>query len=245
MLTGLELVYALLIITAGAAVLGSVSFGLGMVAVPVLLLFIDPKATVVIVNCFIGVVLAFVLLQTWRHLDLRSSGGMVLGGVVATPVGVLALNIADPGLLKIIIAVVILVLGLLSFKDLRLPVQGVWLAGPVFGFVTSLAVTAIAIGGPLAAVYAISERWPPQTVRASLALMFFLAAAAAMAQFGATGLLDRDTLANIGLLLPGVLVGVGIGYLLAGRLNEQAFRYVVIVLVLTGGTVLLVRELAF
>ena len=40
MLTGAELAVAILMVTLGSVVLGSVSFGLGMVASPVLLLFL-------------------------------------------------------------------------------------------------------------------------------------------------------------------------------------------------------------
>ena len=44
-----------------------------------------------------------------------------------------------------------------------------------------------------------------------------------------------DTLANLGVLTPGVLVGFGIAGILVRRLNERMFRYVVIVLVVLGG----------
>ena len=64
--------------------MGTVGFGLGMVATPVLLLFLDVKSAVVVVNFLIALLLAMVLTRTWRHLDLKLSGGLVLGGVAAT-----------------------------------------------------------------------------------------------------------------------------------------------------------------
>lgn len=243
MLTGPELVFGLLIVSAGALVLGTVSFGFGLSVTPVLLLLLDAKPTVVVVNCLTGLLLIMVLAQTWRHLNLRVSGGLVLGGVAATPVGVLVLNSADPSTLKIIIAVVILVLGALSLADIKLPLSQHRLSGPVFGFVTSLAVTSISIGGPLAAVYAIAQRWEPQAVRASLALLFLTANSLAFALYCSTGLVDRDTLANIGVLAPGLFAGFAVASLLVGRLNEHAFRYVAVAIILAGGSVLLGREM--
>ena len=243
MLTGLELVFALLIVSAGAVALGTVSFGLGMVATPVLLLFLDVKSVVVVINFLIAVLLAMVLTQTWRHLDLRLSGGLVLGGLAATPVGVVALNAADAGTLKLVIAVAVIVLGLFSLTGLQLPLARHRLSGPAFGFATSLAVTSISIGGPLAGLYAITQRWPSQTVRASLALMFLAASTAAVALYAVTGLVDRADLANVGLLTPGLIAGFAIASMVANRLDERAFRYVAVGITLTGGTVLLAREL--
>ena len=73
--------------------------------------------------------------------------------------------------------------------------------------------------------------------------MFGISSLLAVALFAFTGLYTRETLINTGMLLPALLVGFGIANLLVGRLNEQAFRYVVILLVVLSGSVLLGREL--
>lgn len=70
MLTGTELVVAMAAVTVGGVVLGTVSFGLGSVASPVLLLLLGVKPTVAIVNTFIVVQLSLVLSRTWRGIDL-------------------------------------------------------------------------------------------------------------------------------------------------------------------------------
>ncbi len=244
MLTGLELVFALLIVSAGAVALGTVSFGLGMVATPVLLLFLDVKSVVVVVNILIAALLVIVLAQTWRHLNFRLSGGLVLGGVAATPLGVAALNAADAGTLKLVIAGAVIALGLFSLTGLQLPLANHRLSGPLFGFVTCLAISSITIGGPLAGLYAITQRWPTQTVRASLALLFIASSTAAVAQYAAAGLLDRTDLANAGLLVPGLIAGFAIASMVVNRLDERAFRYVAVGITLMGGAVLLTRELS-
>ena len=243
MLAELELLFALLAVIAGAVVMGTVSFGFGLVVSPFLLLFLEAQPTVVVVNSLIGILLAMVLARTWRHLDLKTSGGLVLGGLAATPLGVLALNATDADTLTIIIAVVILCLGLFSLTNVELPLAQRRMAGPVFGFLTSLAVTTLSIGGPLAAIYAIAQRWEPQRVRAALALFFMSADIAAFALYSATGLVTRDTLANIGVLLPGLIVGFAISGMVVSRLDERIFRYVVIGVILVGGSVLLGREI--
>ena len=244
MLTGSELAVALLVVSAGALLSATVSFGFGVVVTPVLLLFLEAKSTVVVVNCLMGLLLMMVLAQTWRHLNLRASGGLILGGLVATPVGVLALNSTGPGTLKIIVAVVIMVLGLLSLVDLKLPLAERRLFGPIFGFATALAVTSISIGGPLAAVYAIAQKWEPQAVRAPLALLFLTVNVVALALYSTTGLVHRETLTNIGVLAPGLLARFAAAAMVVGRLDVRAFRYLAVAVILTGGSVLMGREIA-
>ena len=158
MLTGAELAIAIAAVTVGGVVLGAFSFGLGMVASPVLLILLGAKPTVVIINTFIVIQLSLVLSRTWRHIDLPVSRGVILGGIAAAPLGVFVLNIAEPGVLRIIIGVVIVALGLLNLRELRIPIATFPGSGSVYGFVTCLAVTAISIGGPLGGVYAVAQR---------------------------------------------------------------------------------------
>ena len=243
MLTGVELAIAIAAVTVGGVVLGAVSFGLGMVASPVLLILLGAKPTVVIINTFIVIQLSLVLSRNWRHLDLPVSRGLIVGGLIAAPLGVFVLNVAEPGMLRIVIGVVIVALGLLNFRELRIPIATFPGSGSFYGFVTCLAVTAISIGGPLGGVYAVAQGWPTQTVRAALAAMFYFSSLIAVVLYASTGLYTRDTLINTGMLLPGLLVGFGIANTLVSRLNERIFRYVVLTLVVLGGGMLLAREL--
>lgn len=242
MLTGYELFFCILIVIAASTVLGTVGFGFGLVSAPVLLVYLEPQQAVVVINCLIGLMLVMVLVRTWRQLELRSSLGLVLGGVVATPIGVLALNAASPSVLRITIAIVIIFLGLLSLKNVQLPFAENKMAGPLFGFLTSLAVTTIAIGGPLGAIYAISQKWKPDTVRAALALLFLASDAVAFVLYWATGLVHRDTLLNIGLLIPGLIIGLGLTSVLVTRINDHLFRHAVIAVIVIAGSVMLIRE---
>ena len=238
-----ELVFALLIAFAASVVLGTVGFGFGLVGSPPMLLFLEAKTTIVIVNSLTAIMAGLILLSTWRHLDLRRSKGLIIGGLAGTPVGVFLLNVAEPGFLRIIIGVVIVVMGLLSLREIRLPYATFPGSGLCFGFITTFAVTAITIGGLIAGVYAIAQRWPAQTVRASLAITFLISGVTQVTLYAYTGLYSRGTVTMVALLVPALLVGFGVAGLLVGRLNEQAFRYVVIALIVVGGSILLAREL--
>ena len=243
-LTGLaELLFALLIVTMAALVFGTVSFGMGVVGTPPLLLFIDAKTAIVVINTHTVLISLLVLLSTWRHLDLRKTKGLIVGGMVGTPLGVLLLNVSEPGALRIVIGGVIVLLGLLNLREIEFPLATFPGSGMVFGFVTCFGVTAISIGGVVAAIYAIAQKWPAQNVRASLAFLFVLTGITQVVLYAFSGLYPAGTSVMVGLTVPAVLLGFGLAALLVGRLNEKVFRYVVVVVVIFGGTMLIIREL--
>lgn len=244
MLWGAELALAFITVFVGATVMGTVSFGLGLVVTPVLLLLLEPQSTVVIVNSLIGILLTAVLIHLRNSFDLRLIGWTALAGLAAVPVGVVALNSAGPTVLRLIIGLVILMLVPFVLFNIELPGSRRRPAGPVVGFLTSLSVITLTIGGPLVAIYAISQRWPRDAMRAALAFYFMVANALAFILYSWAGLVDRDTLANIGILLPAVILGFGVASVIARRINDRVFRYAAVGVIVAGGCVLLGKELA-
>lgn len=243
-LTGLlELAFAVGIVATAALVFGTVSFGMGVVGTPPLLLFMDAKTAIVLINSHTVLISLLVLQSTWRHLNLRQSRGLILGGMVGTPLGVLLLNVSEPGALRIVIGGIIVFLGLINIREIDFPFATFRGSGIAFGFVTCFGVTAISIGGVVAGIYAIAQKWPVQEVRASLAALFVITGITQVALYAVSGLYSTSTVIMVGLTTPGVLIGFGLAALVVGRLNRKAFRYVVVVVVIAGGSLLIVREL--
>ncbi len=235
---------ALAAVFLGAAAMGTVGFGLALVVAPVLLLFLEPQATVVTGNSLIAILTVFIVFNTRRHISLRLVAGVALGGLAGVPIGVLALSTANPVTLRITIAVLILVLAGPNLSNVRLPFYHHRLSGAVVGFLTTVSTTTLSIGGPLVGTYVMAQQWPPQVMRASLALYFLLANVLAIILYSSTGLVDRDTAANIGLLVPAVVVGFGLATLVARRLDQRLFRYTATALIVIGSCLVLGREIA-
>ena len=89
-----------------------------------------------------------------------------------------------------------------------------------------------------------SQRWKPDTVRAALALFFLASGLVAFPLYAATGLVEKDTIANIGVLIPGLLIGFFVARTLVTWINERIFRYVVVAVIVVAGSVTLIRELS-
>ena len=65
----------------------------------------------------------------------------------------------------------------------------------------------------------------------------------AFALYARAGLVDRDTVGNIAILLPGLIAGFGLATLIVRRMDAQVFRYVALAVIVVGGVLLLGREL--
>ena len=243
MLAGWELALGLAAMFFGAIVLGTISFGLGTVAMPFMLLILPPQDAVVIVNAVVVLTTGLTIVQTWRHLNLRETWPFVVAGLPPVPIGVLLVHEADPVALRLTIVVVILVLGVMSLFQIRLPgARSSW-AAPVCGFIATLLVTTLGVGAPLAGLYAIEQDWPRDTIRATLGLYFFLASTLALVLFSITGLIGITTAQNIGVLSLAVLAGTAVAAVIAHRISLRAFRYVVVAVTVVGSISLLLREL--
>lgn len=243
MLAGWELAIGLTAMFFGAIVLGTISFGLGTVAMPFMLFILLPQDAVVIVNAVVVLTTGITIIQTWRHIDLRSSWPFVLAGLPPVPLGVLLLHGADPVALRLSIVVVILALGVMSLLRVRLPGAQSRAAAPICGLIATLLVTTLGVGAPLAGLYAIEQDWSRDAIRATLALYFFMASALALVLFAVTGLIGITTARDIGILSLAVLLGTGVAAVIASRISLRAFRYVVVAVTVVGSVSLLTREL--
>ena len=243
MLAGWELALGLAAMFLGSVVLGTISFGLGTVAMPFLLIVLLPQDAVVIVNAMIILTTGLTVAQTWRHLKPGETWPFMVAGLPPVPVAVFALHEFNPTALRVTIALVVLTVGLMSLFNVRIPAaRKAWMA-PLVGSGTTFMVTAFAVGAPLAALYAIEQDWSRDTIRATLALYFLLAAILAMILFAVSGLINEGVVQNTGALAVSVLAGSGVAALVARRISLGVFRYVVVSVTVIGSISLLLREL--
>jgi len=243
LIQGLDLIISLLAVFVGATVMGTVSFGLALVVAPVLLIFLEPHSVVIIANLLIVILLTMVFVKVRQHLQMSKLYGMLSGGLCAVPIGVFALKIANPSILRILIGILILTLGFsLLFKS-EIPLAKFKRSGFFFGFIGSLSITALSIGGPVAAAYVIAQKQSPDSMRASLSFFFITTYAFAFILYFFTGLIDIESVINTAVLVPGLIAGFLVANLIVNRINASTFRYIAIGLILIGGTVLLLREI--
>ena len=167
---------------------------------------------------------------------------MSVAGMVGVPFGVLMLANFAPAALRVLIGLLILAVGVLTLFNIQLPMVKRPFAGPVIGFLTSLSITTLSIGGPLVAIYAVAQEWPAQTVRTTLAFFFLVSYLTGFVFYAWSGLVNLETAANIGVLAPALAVGLVVAHFLVRIIDQRVFRYAVVTLVIAGSMSLLGRE---
>ena len=239
----IEFVVAATVMFAGGVVLSVSSFGIGLVASPIYLLFLDTQSVVVTVNAVGGILLAVILSKSRQHVSIRQMSPAVIGGVVGAPIGVFSLTLVDPGDLRIGIAGMVLILAVVSALDFQLTIPKARILAAPVGFATSILVTSMSIGGPFMVIYLLNWLKLRQAVRASMALFYLGLSTSAMLAYWVAGLYTLERLTLIAVVtVPGVL-GVLVGSRLTRNLSERLFRRLVIAFISTTSVIVLAREI--
>ncbi|NUW42777.1 sulfite exporter TauE/SafE family protein [Nonomuraea rhodomycinica] len=223
----------------GAVVQGSVGFGLGLVAAPVLTL-VDPGVMPGAMQVANMTLPLLTLAAEWRRVDWRGLGFAVLGRLPGSAVGAVIVVHVSVHALGVLVGAMVLVAVVLTASALAVPRNGATIAGA--GFVSGVTGTATGIGGPpIALVYQHAKG--PQ-IRATLAMFFFLSAAQSLVILAAVDRLPARALATGGLLLVPMALGFAVSGPLRRYLDGGKVRTAVLAVAATSAVVLITQSLA-
>ncbi len=229
-----------LIMFAGAFLQGITGFGSGLVAVPLLSLFI-PLTLLTPMLSLINVALAVYLAGLLRHyLALKRWGPLFIAGIAGTLIGNFALHHLPLATLQLGMAIFVITAGLLFWFgiQLKLPAQRPQQTG--IGLLSGFANGALTLGGPPVVLFLTANRLARSEFRATLAVFFLALGLTNVVSFSLQGrYASVDPLAMLVLVI-GALTGAYIGHRLSGKLSEQGFRRLTLLLVIGAGIMVLV-----
>lgn len=233
-----ELGLASLVVGLGAAVQGSVGFGLALVSVPMLIL-IDPRLVPGPMLCA-GILLTLLMsLRERRGIDFGEVGWALVGRFPGTALGAAALIVLPRNRLTLVFAVLVLVaVGLTALPwKIRPGRASLVAAGGFSGFMA----TTVAMGGPPMAL--LFQHSPGARLRGTLSGFFVVGASVSLLALVAIGHFGREEL-RLGLgLLPGVVAGFLVSGRVARTLDRGRTRTAVLSAAAMAGAVALIRSL--
>jgi uncharacterized protein len=241
--TPLELVLSAGAIFGAAVVRGYTGFGFSMIAVTTLSMLRSP-AEVVPMVLLLEIVASLHLLPTvWHAVDWRSLGWLLLGTMVATPVGVTLLTIVPANTMRVLVCVAVASAVSFLWRGFELrrtpgPAPTV-AAGVLVGILNG----STGIGGPPAILFYFSSPVGHVVSRASLVAYFLAIDALATATGAAMGLIDGVLLQRAGVLLLPLVLGIALGNRQFVHSDPAAFRRVVLVVLMLLALSGLVRAL--
>jgi uncharacterized membrane protein YfcA len=235
-----ELPLFLLATFAGALVAGLSGFAFGLVAASLWLYILSPLQTATLIVAFGLIVQGYSVWKLRRALDWRRLWPFVAGAAIGVPVGVALLTWANPQSVRVGVGIFLVLYSLYAFfRPVLKPVTGGAAADAGVGFFNGILGGMTGLAGILVTIWSGLRGWPKDVQRAvfqPVAVCIFLMSALWL---GAKGTVTQDTIKLFVVGLPFLLAGTWLGSKLFDRLNEAAFRKIVLALLFVSGVVLI------
>ncbi len=221
--TALQIAVALAATLAAAFVRGLAGFGLAILLVPVLALALTPVEAVLVTN---GLALLLGLSELRRLIAEaeRSARTIALLVLLTTAPGLIALAATPLPVARLLIALV----AISAFVAVLLPQRAATTPGRIGTFLTGVSsglLTGFAgMPGPPVIPYYVGRAIPRQTAKASMVLIFTVAAFAGLGSGLAIGAMHWRLAALALAMFPVVLIGNWLGARACGKVSDTAWR---------------------
>lgn len=237
--------YVLAVVFVATLIRSTFGFGEALIAVPLLALRLPVTIAAPLAVLVSTVIAGVVLVQDWRHVELRSAMGLILSALPGIPLGVWLLAKGNEHVIKSILGILIIsfsIYALTAGRARHLPEDHkAWLLG--CGFLSGVLGGAYGMNGPPLAIYGALRRWSPQHFRATLQGYFFPASLAGLIGYAVLGLWRAPLTRYFLLSLPAVAAAILLGRLINQRMKGPGFFRFVYVGLIAVGSVLLVQAI--
>jgi len=233
--TTLQIAVALAAALGSAFVRGLTGFGMAILLVPVLALALPPVEAVVLANALSLMIGATEIRTLVREAEPTAwaIGGLV---VLTTPLGLWALSMTGKDVARLVIALI----ALSAFVAILLPKRGEGVPGRLatgsVGVLSGLMTGYAGMPGPPVVPYYAGRELPRTTIKASMQLIFTIAASAGLASATWLGILRLELLLFALLMLPMIIAGNRLGARVSGRISDPVWR-VTVGLILGGAAI--------
>jgi hypothetical protein len=235
-----QTVAATLIVTLGSLLQGTVGFGLGLFAAPLLLL-VDPRLVPGPLLIVSGLLTTLMARRDWDSVRTGDLGWSLAGRVLGTGPALLALAVVPTERIEYLLGGIVLLGVLLTGSGFHIGLSPASLFGA--GFFSGFMGTTTTIGGPPMALVYQHETGP--RIRGTLSAFFVAGVVISVAglllagRFGVTDL-------TLGLLLmPGAAIGFFLSRHTAGTLDGGYVRPAVLVVSAVAGVAVILKEVLF
>ena len=216
---------------------GLTGFGAGLVALPLLCLFMDIHLAVPL--CLLNglVITTTMAIELRQHLDRRKILPLLIGSIPGVLVGAAVLKLADPGLIKHLLAVLLIGYSGFNLVFSPRPIKPAVIWGYFAGFLTGAINAALSAGGPPAIIYTTLTDWKKDEIKATLTGFFMLNGYMTLAAYLFAGMLSRETITSFAGTVLFVLAGTVVGSKV--RIDRKAYLRLVYMILIGLGVLML------
>jgi uncharacterized membrane protein YfcA len=225
----------------GGLTSGIAGFAMGLVVSGVWLHIITPVQTATLIVGYGLLTQGYAIWQLRHALSWRKLAPLMIGGIFGVPIGAMLLIYLDPAYLRTGVGVLLVVYsinGLVqpAFKITKLGVS----ADVGAGFLNGLLGGLTGLTGIIATIWCQLQGWPKDVQRTVFQPVNLAAIVVSAVSLSIAGAVTAETVKLYFLGLPLLLVGLWSGFKLYGKLDDAAFRRVILSLLLASGLALIV-----
>jgi uncharacterized membrane protein YfcA len=225
----------------GGLTSGLSGFALGLVVSGVWLHILSPQqSALLIVLC--GIVTQGSGIWRVRHaINWWTVWPYILGGAIGIPIGIALVTTVDPNMIRLGIGVLLLTYSLYSLiRPVFKPPKPSFPADLGVGIINGLISGLTGLGGVAVTIWGQLRGGKKDVQRALFQPALFATFVMTAFSFAIAGAFTMETLKLYALALPVLIAGIWSGFGLYGKLDDAAFRKVILVLLLASGVALIV-----
>ena len=222
---------------------GLAGFAMGFVVSAIWLHVITPVQTTTLI---VGYGLWTQGYGVWklRHsLRWRNVAPFIIGGTVGVPLGTMLLTYIDAAYLRSSVGLLLVVYGIYGLAQ---PAFKPWQAGVAadggIGFLNGVLCGLTGLPGFVITIWCQLRGWTKDLQRAVFQPVMLAAIVVTAISLSVTGAVTADTVKLYLLGLPALLAGLWLGFKLYGKLDDVAFRKLILLLLLVSGLALIVAH---
>ncbi len=240
-----NLIYIGLILFFALLLRAAIGFGDGLLAVPLLAMFIDIREAVPLIILLSTTISVKALWKDRGSLQLSSLKRTSVAALVGIPFGVMLLNLGNEAVIKGMLGVLLVVMAMWRLgpkSQLQLTSNG-W--SYVFGGLAGMLGSAYALRGVVFSIYGGLRGWSQEQFKGTISGFYILSGVLIPVSYLSSGLITSRLVGLYLLFLPLALLSTLLGHLLTHRLDASAFQKIIWVFLLLFGVFLVVRPLLF
>ncbi len=209
-------------------------FGFSLLAVPLMVLFVDLRQAVIVAT-LLGTVSNFGQAWQLRHFHHRPiATRFIFASCLGAPFGFALFRFGNQSILKVLLGLAVLfgVWMLARGRDMQnAHVSLDW----IMGWLSGVLLMATSTNGPPIVFTLQARRLEPDTQRATLNLIFSVTGVFSVCVFALSGQIHSEELYVSLVAAPLMILGVYLGIVMRKHINAAAFRNMVLVLLTLGG----------
>ncbi len=222
---------------------GLAGFAMGFIVSAVWLHLITPIQTTTLIVGYSLWTQGYGVWKLRRSLSWRNVAPFIIGGTVGVPIGTVLLTYIDPGHMRSGVGLLLIVYGIYGLAQPAFkPLQADVAADGGVGFLNGILCGLTGLPGFIITVWCQLRGWTKDVQRAVFQPVMLATSVMTGISLSVTGTISAETVRLYLLGLPAMLAGLWLGFKLYGKLDDVAFRKVILVLLVVSGLALVAAQ---